>query len=286
MIAAPSQHLLLLLLLGALLPNVSTAASMDTHSIVGQRALDFYGSVLGTAKHNLTQVIRRHPNAVLGGSDFPDFLYACGKYTDHHDAGEVSHWPVFQAVAANYIRTQPSFHDGDVAQWTPDLQQLVSFVFGFTIHYVCDELWEGLTAQLSSAGFIEMVDGVNLGLAGHGDQQENIGNQAADFYAAWILNQSNIHPWDRFFPTQDIVNIYHLTPEANYGPGLGNFTNVTLQSLTECKVVFDLGLWATQEFGALLYPLWARDWHQIPFAQEHLFDQPLSGIEDMAAITR
>ena len=30
----------------------------------------------------------------------PDFLYACGRYPDHHDAGEYAHWPPFQAAAA------------------------------------------------------------------------------------------------------------------------------------------------------------------------------------------
>ena len=220
-----------------------------------------------------------------GGSDFPDFLYACGNYADHHDAGEAAHWPVFQAAAVNYIRSQPSFSSSNVSLWTDELQQLAAFIFGVTIHYVTDELWEGLTEQLNHAGMIELVDGLNLGMPGKDDKLETIGNQAADFYAPWILNVSNIHPFDRVFPIAALVEIYHQTPEfADHHPGM-NFTNVTSASLKECRIVFNLGLWATQEIGPLLFSVWARQLHQVPFIAEHLFDQPLSGIEDMAAMT-
>ena len=88
------------------------------------------------------------------------FLYACGKYEDHHDAGEAAHWPPFQAAAVRYlVGLQP-----DPLQWDADQRQLAAFTFGLAAHYVADELWEGLTAQLGSKrGFTEMVDAFQLG---------------------------------------------------------------------------------------------------------------------------
>ena len=256
---------------------------MDIHSVTARRAIDYFGSV---PKHaELSELIKASPHAILGGADFPDFLYACGKYADHKDAGEVAHWPRFQAAAANYIRSLPDFHNGNTSKWTSLTKNITTFFFGVTVHYVVDELWEGLTPQLEHQGMIELVDGLNLGMEGKGDLNETVGNIVADFYASWILPQSNIEPWDRFFPVEAVVDIYHATPEQGYGPGNGNFTNVTAFALKECKVIFDLGLWAIKEFGALLFPYFAQRNHQVPFIAEHVFDQPLSGIEDMAAMT-
>ena len=47
----------------------------------------------------LQTAITAQPESVAAGSDFPDFLYACGRYADHHDAGEVAHWPQFHVPA-------------------------------------------------------------------------------------------------------------------------------------------------------------------------------------------
>ena len=143
MVAKSAFPACLLLLLHLLLDHGESAA-MDVHSIVGRRALDYYGGVglssLAPSSDDLLTIIRDNQNAVEGGSDFPDFLYACGNYSDHHDAGEVAHWPVFQAAAVNYIRSQPDFHSGNVSMWTPELKKLTAFVFGFTVHYVTDEV--------------------------------------------------------------------------------------------------------------------------------------------------
>lgn len=90
-----------------------------------------------------------------------DFLYACGKYTDHHDAGEAAHWPPFQAAAVAVLRDRANF--SNPASWSDDTKKLVAFVFGVSVHYTCDELWEGLTGELSDSGMIELVDALNLG---------------------------------------------------------------------------------------------------------------------------
>ena len=68
-----------------------------------------------------------------------------------------------------------------------------------------------------------------------------------------------IKPWRRYFPAQDIVNIYHSIP---------GFGDVTLASITRCRVLFDLGLWAEKVFGQLLFQLFANALHAVPLAGE------------------
>lgn len=119
------------------------------------------------------------------------------------------------------------------------------------------------------------------GQRGHGDVDENIGNMAGDFYAAWILNETSVKAWTRYFPVNDIIDIYRRTPKNS----TANFTDVTLASLQECEVVFDLGLWALKTFGPLLFESWNRIKYHLPAVAELLLEQPLSGIDDMASLT-
>jgi hypothetical protein len=270
---------------------LTLGASMNVHSIVGHRAASYFGGIAnstagispGTAQA-LDTLIRDHQESVLAGSDFPDFLYACGSYADHHDAGEAAHWPPFHAAAVLYLRQlQP-----DPLKWDRDQRALAAFIFGLVVHYVTDELWEGLTEQLGSKrGFTELVDAFNLGNDGHGNVAEGVSNFGGDFYAAWALDESNISAWSRRFPLEHMVNIYHMTPKDGvFRPTSTNFSDVTLASLAECQGLFDLGLWALQSFGPLLYRLYNDGpLHQLPFITDHLFEAPLVGIDDMAATT-
>jgi len=264
------------------------AASMNVHSLIGLRAHAYYAAVQPMGMHissaaaaAYNSAIADNLPAVLGGADFPDFLYACGSYADHHDAGEVAHWPTFHAAAVRYLqRTARNF--SNPSSWSDDTKKLVAFIFGVSVHYVTDELWEGLSGGLGSArGFTEMVDAFTAGNNGHGNTAESIANMGGDFYAAWSLDESNLNAWDRFFPVDHLVNIYHETPKN----ATANFTDVTRLSLQECKPLFDLGLWALKTFGALLYPIYNHHLHHLPFITEKLFDNHISGIDDMAAYT-
>jgi hypothetical protein len=85
----------------------------------------------------------------------------------------------------------------------------------------------GLVGPLGNGwGFIELVNGMDRGTNGRGDRDEDVGNMAADYYAAWILNESDVSVWDRYFPLEHIVQIYKRTPNRNR-PG-SNFSDVTL----------------------------------------------------------
>ena len=128
------------------------AAGMLAHTLVGYRTTKYFAEVTPTAsprnfkKYN--DAIINNFEAVDGGSDFPDFLYACGKYSDHHDAAEAAHWPPFHAAFINYIRSSvPNFREDD---WSEETKKLVAFLYGVAVHYNADEIWEGLTDELGN----------------------------------------------------------------------------------------------------------------------------------------
>ena len=129
---------LLLAAAALLLPSSTEAAGMATHTRVGERALTHFGQITrskNNSKYN--RAIQAYPEAVVAGSDFPDFLYV---FNDHrHDAAEAAHWPPWQAAAAKYIRALPDFE----TEWSEDTGKLVAFLFGCSIHFMADEAWEG-----------------------------------------------------------------------------------------------------------------------------------------------
>ena len=63
---------------------------MNTHTLVGYRAARYFGKVSSRSPNAslYNAALEGNELAVLGGADFPDFLYACGNYSDHHDAAE------------------------------------------------------------------------------------------------------------------------------------------------------------------------------------------------------
>jgi hypothetical protein len=271
--------------------DTASAASMNVHTLVGERASAYFAGVTAgegispTMAAALQAVIRNNTDAISGGADFPDFLYACGTYADHHDAGEAAHWPPFQAAGIRYVRERWP----DPALWDDDAKELIAFIFGVSVHYVADELWEGLASPLGERrGFTEMIDVFQLGNVGHGNVAEGVSNWGGDLYASWTLDEGNISAWTRKFPLEELVEIYHMTPKNGvFAHNSTNFTDVTLASLVECKGLFDIGLWALQTFGTLLYPFYndgPMAQHKLPYIQENLLEAPLVGLDDMGAV--
>ena len=255
--------------------------------MVGWRAAQHYARVRfspNASKYN--RAIQEQPLSVLAGSDFPDFGYAADDLPLPgltHDAGEAAHWPPFHAAAAQYIRRLPDFyHD----EWSPETQKLVAFTFGTAVHYITDETWEGLTPQLGRGqGMVRTVSSLNLGHPGQTDDDEGPANMAADFGVSFLLNETGIEPWRREYPMNDIVEIYKLVPQLNPPAGTHglNYSNVTVVALEECKVIFDLGLWAEKVFGQFLFE--AEYAKQVPLMAERMLDLPIGGIDDMAVWT-
>ena len=262
-------------------------AGRHSHTMVGWRAAQHYALVRfspNASKYN--RAIREQPLSVLAGSDFPDFGYAADDLPLPgltHDAGEAAHWPPFHAAAAQYIRSRPDFYD---SEWSPATQKVVAFTFGTAVHYITDETWEGLTAQLGRGqGMVRTVSSLNLGHPGQSDDDEGPANMAADFGVSFLMNETGIEPWRREYPMEDIVEIYKLVPQLNPPKGTHglNYSNVTLVALEECKVIFDLGLWAEKAFGQILFE--AEYAKQVPLMAERMLDLPVGGIDDMAIWT-
>eukprot|EP00039_Didymoeca_costata_P015958 m.278609 g.278609 ORF g.278609 m.278609 type:complete len:870 (+) comp16316_c1_seq3:130-2739(+) len=258
----------LLLVFVVCLPSPAQGAGMNTHVWVGELTRRYYGEIrYGNNAEKYTNAIANNPDCIQGGADFPDFLYACGS---NHSAGEAAHWPPWQAAAVKYIRSKPDFINGN---WTKDTEKLVVFIFGVSVHYMADEFWEGLNGQIGRGqGFVRTLSSFNLNHSGLNDNDEGVANFAADFDVSFALNESSIKPWDRYFPAKEIQEIYKVS---------GN-NNVSLESLDECRVLFDLGLWAEMVFGGILFRLYSEVFHHVPFVSEHFEDLPIGGLDDMA----
>ena len=256
-------------------------AGMLAHTYAGVKSTLFYTAVTDTgSKANAdayNEAIQSNPEAVEGGSDMPDFLYACGNYSDHHDAGETAHWPTFHASYVSYVRSLPNFQKGPAA-WTDKTKKLIAFLFGLSVHYVTDEMWEGLTKDLANGhGFVRFLAAENEMHPGHSDDLESPANDAVDFYLSFASNLTGIKPWERYFPVEDLVNVYHITPTI--ADPKKNYTDVTLESLKNCRVLFDLGLWAEKLFGQILFPYYSSKIKQLPLVAETVFDLPIGGLD-------
>jgi glycosylphosphatidylinositol phospholipase D len=262
-----------LLCLFSLQPYVS-AAGLNTHTYVGYRTATHYGHIPLAASENATKynaAIQKNIGAVMGGADFPDFGYACGK---DHDAGEAAHWPGWHESAVKYVRAKPDFISG---QWTEETEELIAFIFGVSVHYIADEFFEGLTGKLGRGqGLVEQLGAMNLNNSGIGDNSESSANVGGDFFTAWGFDEAKIQPFKRYFPTQAIVDIFHAYDNPQFPKG---FKDVTLFSIEECKVIFDLGTWAEKNFGPALLEQITKD---TPFLEERYQDLPIGGVDDMA----
>ena len=81
---------------------------------------------------------------------------------------------------------------------------------------------------------------MNLNNSGVGDQDESAANLGGDFFAAWGFDLSGIHPWRRYFPLEEISEIFALYRDAAHPHGF----NFSVLALKECETLFDLGTWA------------------------------------------
>jgi hypothetical protein len=271
----PMLVLLLLLLVGG-----ASGAGMNTHTMVGHRASKYFAKIRASPNASrYNAAVRAQPQSLAAGSDFPDFGYACG---GDHDAGEAAHWPPFHAAAVQYIRALPDFRD---EEWSPETQKLVAFLFGTSVHYISDEMWEGLTDQLGRGqGMVRTISSFNLGHDGRSDDDETPANMAADFGVSWLLDESEILPWAREYPVDAIVQIYKLTPQLHPKFPGANYSHVTAASMEECVLLFDLGLWAEKVFGQFLfYPYLGSS--STPMMAERMLDLPIGGIDDMSIWT-
>lgn len=102
-------------------------------------------------------------------------------------------------------------------------------MFGVSVHYIADELWEGLNDQIGRGqGFVRTLSSFNLGHDGMSDNDESTANLAADFGVAWELNETGIHPWKRYrhvFPLPFFSAARHSLTYMCVGRGPANDTS-------------------------------------------------------------
>ena len=156
--------------------NQVHGAGMATHTMVGVRTAHYYGKISKNVNADFyNDILANHTIEVISGADFPDFLYLYSD--DRHEMAEEAHWPPWQAAAAKYIRSLEDFRDP-----SEDTQKLIAFLFGVSIHYAADKMWEGLSNQLvRGQGFTSLIGQFNLGDTGMGNDNESVSNMASDF---------------------------------------------------------------------------------------------------------
>ena len=249
-----------------LFQNVQSAG-MATHTMVGVRAAKYYGKVAKNANADFyNRILSEHSIEVISGSDFPDFLYLY--HDERHDMAEEAHWPPWQAAAARYIRSLPDFRAPNQSE---DTTKLIAFLFGVSVHYAADKMWEGLSSQLvRGQGFTSLIGQLNLGDSGLGNDNESVSNMASDFLMPYLIGNGGVDPWKRYYPLEHVVNIYNLTGR-----------NVSLKDLEESKLVFDLALWAENTFGPLLVTAYSELYKHAPAVDERVIES-IGGIDDMA----
>eukprot|EP00939_MAST-03C_sp_MAST-3C-sp1_P004356 g4356.t1 len=258
------------IVLGMLARHVYSAG-MATHTMVGVRASKYYGKIVSSPNHAFyNEILSNYSDIVVSGSDFPDFLFL---YNDsRHDRAEEAHWPPWQAAASRYVRSLPDFDPTlPASELSVGTAKLVAFLFGVSVHFAADEMWEGLTSQLGRGqGFTAMIGQFNLGDSGMGNDDEMVSNMASDFYMPFLVGKGGVKPFERYYPLEDVVNIYNLTGHQ-----------VKLGDLEESRVIFDLALWAENTFGALLVHAYSELYKKAPAVSERVIEME-AGLDDMA----
>ena len=240
--------------------SIVDACGIVTHSTVCMHARDYY-YVPRPGLEKYAHLLKKYEGSFFAGCPFPDYLYQCGK---NHDAGEMAHWPPWQAAAASYIRNLPQGEDRD---------KLTAFLFGAISHSIADTIWHGIRAFPYGRGFIRALGSSNFGCKGSlchsAHEKADVG---AEFVVAW---QTRIERW--LSPTKWEVPTHHLVE-------IFARMNVTVPSLwiNECHALFLTAAEGVMHSSDVVF--WEQTWNA-PWMVEELLEYPMGGIEDMAIWT-
>ena len=77
---------------------------VSTHISIGQQALQYY-KTSSNSSADYASVIRRHQDAFVAGTPYPDGMYSPMCFFGWlHDVAEDTHWVPFLKTSINYIR--------------------------------------------------------------------------------------------------------------------------------------------------------------------------------------
>lgn len=238
----------------ASLPMPTLACGISTHVEVSNRAQWWFDA---QAHPEYAQYIAAYPEALQGGSSFPDWGYILPNYGD---AAEEAHWDPFLMHAADYVyRTYPP-------PWDKETERLAVFLFAVSAHSVADISWHGLGVQ---EGFIDVLSAQDF----HDDwgAAHTAADTGGDMVAAYELDQSYLlNKW--YVPLDDMLNIYH---EMGYD-------TVNRQVMLMTNLLIFVGAHAERLAGQLLYPAFAKD---TPLLTDLYQDYFAGGMDDMSGFT-
>ena len=270
------------LLVCVLFSSGVSGAGMTAHNVAARRGLRSYEEVI----MGFEQLAHDNWGAISAGAPFPDYLYTCGT-TD--GAAEESHWPPFQAAAANYIRANWSVSE-ILTEERP--QRLTAFLMGMVSHYISDLNWHGLDVVPAPQGFIEQLGVTNYNCSGDLDCRDRTAHKTADiggeFVSAWELDLGFFVPHEWVVPVDDLVKIFAYAnataPDADacYDGGVC-YPLVEPEWLSNCAYLFGVGSWAIKEFGAIIWPFWeqtALNGAGAPHLTEAFLTWPVGGMDD------
>eukprot|EP00435_Cladocopium_sp_Y103_P025835 s691_g6.t1 len=228
------------------IPHLSAAecsCGMTLHSEVALKAHQLFSTEVA----NVSSILAQHPEALIAGAPFPDYLYAC----------EDAHWHTFHAKAAKYIREKyPNWQNGDEHGAKLDN---ITRNFGL--------------------GFLQFLGEIDYGCQGRLCQTAHSeGDTGGEFVIHHQLRSTgNIQPLQWFIPVADLVEIFHREPQAHPNVSsrwivdsrLGNHQRppegLFGRRAKECGVEFRAAVEAVRFGGELLFPKYARPG---PFLQD------------------
>ncbi|MFM7204572.1 MAG: zinc dependent phospholipase C family protein, partial [Myxococcota bacterium] len=242
------------LALSASLQWPALACGISTHVEVSNRAQWWFDA---QAHPEYAQYVAENPEALQGGSSFPDWGYILPNYGD---AAEEAHWDPFLMHAADYVyRTYPP-------PWDKETERLSVFLFAVSAHSVADISWHGLGVQ---EGFIDVLSAQDF----HDDwgAAHTAADTGGDMVAAYELDQSYLlNKW--YVPLDDMLNIYH---EMGYD-------TVNRQVMLMTNLLIFVGAHAERIAGQLLYPMFAKN---TPLLTDLYQDYFAGGVDDMSGFT-
>jgi glycosylphosphatidylinositol phospholipase D len=241
------------------------SCGFTVHSIVAEKSLHHYYHPLFHPQYR--DIGFRHEDILIAGAPFPDYFYLCG--TDH-DYGEDSHWPRFQAAAADYIRQ--NYKKDSKGNYPEDGEKLIAFFMGVVSHSIADVMWHGLAFDPQGYGLIETIGGFDYN--GTGDLMSNAHSMAdtgGEFLSHRQIDSEWFSPAKWRVPAYDLVKIFAMINDT-----------ITETQIYECQAIFTAGAEALIYIGDIVsLPMTDAS----PMFQDELLQMPVGGIDDMAVWT-
>ena len=132
--------------------GISESCGVTTHNVIANRALYWY---LADQFPQYKEIIENNLGAFQNGAAFPDWGYNCiltpilGQL---RNGSEVTHWPPFQNVTVQHIRSKYS------KPWNQSAQELIAFLLGIVAHSTADVIWHDMRlVDQTRQGFIQAL---------------------------------------------------------------------------------------------------------------------------------